>query len=150
MDANPRSERGARPPSAIPHPQRDAILRPLQPSAFSFQPCPQSSLLAQAIGEPGHFAVAVKVHNSQRSHLLLLWWKNSQRCYPLRPTATLLREWPNMGQEGSGRNPKADQSRCEAPILNRETRQIRERSFFQFCSGDSCISRFNRLRSVLP
>ena len=56
--------------SAILHLQRTAIPRPLQHSAFSLQPGPQPSHLAPGIGELGHFAVSLRVHNFQRSDLL--------------------------------------------------------------------------------
>ena len=46
-----RNPNGGAPSSAIPHPPRAAILRPT--SAFSFQPCPQSSILAQEMGLKG-------------------------------------------------------------------------------------------------
>jgi hypothetical protein len=83
-----------------------------------------SSFLAQAIGKPGHFAVSVKVHNSQRSYLLLLTPTLVEKFSKVLPTVTYC--------DFGGKRATGEEIRRH--ILNREIRRIRERGFSPFGS----------------
>jgi hypothetical protein len=69
-----------------------------------------SALLARGTGASGNFTVSVRVHNFQRSYLLLLTPTLVEKFSKVLPTATYCDFGVNANWR---RNPKADQTKSE-------------------------------------